>query len=127
MSRVWPSLNEIDSTQLDQMAVSFDYIRRSVTHVGAALYWLWDAPDEPRRPRTVIEHPQIRQLVADWGRPEDFGLLAMDAQSEKVAGGIWTRLDGWDGMPGYGCDYPALGIAVLEGYQGRGLGQMLMQ
>ncbi|MEM7790498.1 MAG: N-acetyltransferase [Verrucomicrobiota bacterium] len=97
-----------------------------------ALLWnllyiaLWDAPEEPRRPRSVLERPAIRKLAESWGRPEDFGLLAIDPNTQKEAGGIWARLDGYDDLDGYGCDYPCLGIAVKEENQNRGAGSFLM-
>ncbi|MEM9360445.1 MAG: N-acetyltransferase [Pseudomonadota bacterium] len=97
-----------------------------------ALLWdllyiaLWDAPEKPTRPRTVLEKPAIRKLVENWGRPEDFGLLAVDLKSQRKIGGIWARLDGYDDLEGYGCDYPCLGIAVNDQHQNRGAGSYLM-
>lgn len=87
---------------------------------------LWDPPSEPRRPRSVLELPRIRRLVEGWGRDEDFGLAAIDPESHRVMGGIWTRLDGYDGLEDYGCPYPALGIAVFPQYQELGIGSQLM-
>ena len=97
-----------------------------------ALLWdflyiaLWDAPEEPRRPRTVLDKPVIRKLVEKWGRSEDVGLLAIDPKTKKEIGAIWARLDGYDDLEGYGCDYPCLGIAVEEEYQGKGVGSFLL-
>ena len=86
---------------------------------------LWNPPEEGPRPRSVLDDPGIAKLVGEWGRPDDFGLIAMDSGEE--VGGIWARLDGYDGIDGYGCDYPMIGIAVLERFRGRGVGSILMK
>lgn len=87
---------------------------------------LWDAPDEPRRPRSVLDDRRIQKLAENWGRDEDFGLIAIDPVSSADIGAIWARLDGYDDIEGHGCDYPFLGIAVSEPCQGRGVGTFLM-
>lgn len=105
---------------------------RVLTAADQAVLWellyvaLWDAPDEPRRPRSVLDDPRIRRLVEDWGRPEDYGLAAVDAESGEVMGAIWARLDRYDRLDDFGCPFPCLGIAVFEAHQGRGLGRGLM-
>lgn len=88
---------------------------------------LWDAPDEPRRPRTVLEKPAIRRLVENWGREDDFGIAVVDSKTQDPIGAIWSRLDGYDALDTYGCDYPLLGIAVIESHQNQGLGTLLMR
>lgn len=87
---------------------------------------LWDAPDEARRPRSVLDHPQIRRLIENWGRPQDFGLAAVENGNPKPVGAIWTRLDHYDLLDDFGCPYPCLGIGVYDAYQGKGIGNMLM-
>lgn len=87
---------------------------------------LWDAPEEARKPRSVLNSPKISRLVENWGRPEDLGLIALDLDSKRQVGAIWTRLDGYDQIEGYGCQYPVLGIAVSEGCQGKGVGTVLL-
>ena len=109
-----------------------EWTSRELGSQDQALLWdlfyiaLWDAPEEPRRPRTVLDKPTIRKCVENWGRPEDFGLLVVDLKSKKEVGGIWARLDGYDDLEDYGCNYPCLGIAVNEENQGRGAGSYLM-
>ncbi|MEM7673660.1 MAG: GNAT family N-acetyltransferase [Verrucomicrobiota bacterium] len=87
---------------------------------------LWDAPDEPRRPRSVLEKPSIKKFVEGWGRRDDFGLLAIDPSSDRRIGVIWARLDGYGAPDGFGCEYPCLGIAVIDGFQSQGVGSYLM-
>ena len=88
---------------------------------------LWDPPTAPRRPRSVLEEPRIRRLVKNWGRKDDFGLVAVESETAEMLGAIWARLDGYDLLEDYGCPYPALGIAVLPDYQGQGVGAFLME
>lgn len=87
---------------------------------------LWDAPDEPRRPRSVLDNPKIKRLVEEWGRESDLGFIAVHPESLEDVGAVWARLDGFDGVEGFGCDYPFLGIAVQEQYQGMGVGSFLL-
>ena len=74
----------------------------------------------------MLERPEIRRLVEDWGRPEDFGIMGIDPVTGTEIGAIWSRLDGYDQVEYLGCDYPSLGIAVLEPYHGKGVGSFLM-
>lgn len=87
---------------------------------------LWDPPSEPRRPKSVLGHPSICRLVENWGRNEDFGLVAIDSRAGQSVGAIWARLDGYDKLEGYGCPYPALGIAVLPEVRRTGVGSHLL-
>ena len=89
---------------------------------------LWDPPNEPRRPRSVLDHPKIAPLVADWGRPGDVGFLAQRQPDGQPVGAVWIRAYA---APPLGEEYlddqtPHLGIAVLDGFQGRGIGSALM-
>ncbi|MEM9283046.1 MAG: GNAT family N-acetyltransferase [Verrucomicrobiota bacterium] len=123
---------ELQPWNLAKKAMKTEWRSRELGPRDQTLLWdllyiaLWDAPEEPRRPRTVLDRPAIRKLVENWGRPEDFGLLAVDLKSKKEVGGIWARLDGYDDLEGYGCGYPCLGIAVNEENQNRGAGSFLM-
>ena len=87
---------------------------------------LWDAPDEPRRPRSVLDNPRISRLVEHWGRPDDFGLAAVDPATDTDIGAVWTRLDGFDQLEAFGCSFPCIGIAVIEAYRNKGVGTFLM-
>lgn len=88
---------------------------------------LWDAPCEPRRPRSVLGIPHIKRLAEDWGRPDDFGLVAIHPHSQIAVGAIWSRLDCYDQLPDFGCAHPCLGIAVADENQNQGVGSFLMK
>ncbi len=106
---------------------------RSIEAGDQSLLWemlyiaLWDAPDEERRPRSVLQRPAIRRLVEDWGSSEDFGLVALESNADEPVGMIWARLDGFDQIEGYGCSYPLIGIAVTKLFQGKGIGTFLLR
>src|SRR5215469_14174642 len=75
---------------------------------------LWDPPQSPRRPRSVLEHRRIRIYVEDWGSlKDDVGLVAVSDQNEQV-GAVWSRLlvPPEAGGAFVGPRTPQLGIAV---------------
>jgi len=89
---------------------------------------LWDPPDEPRGPRSVLDDPRIVALIADWGQPGDAGFVAQRQADGQPVGAVWIRAYA---APPLGEEYldartPHLGIAVLEGFQGRGIGSALI-
>jgi ribosomal protein S18 acetylase RimI-like enzyme len=74
-------------------------------------------------PRDILQQPEIRRYVQDWGQPDDFGLIAMD--EDKPVGAVWLRL-----MKGYGYvddETPELTIALMPEYRGLGIGTRLMK
>jgi ribosomal protein S18 acetylase RimI-like enzyme len=92
---------------------------------------LWDmldhaiyAPNGQKPPlRAILESPDIARYVADWGRQEDIGYLALEGVIP--VGAVWLRL-----MHGYGYvkkDIPELSIAVLPSHRGRGIGTTLLK
>ena len=77
----------------------------------------------PPFPRAIVQQPEIRQYVQDWGQPDDAGLLAL-IDSEPV-GAVWIRR-----IQAYGFvhdDTPELSVAMLSEYRGKGLGTKLMK
>jgi ribosomal protein S18 acetylase RimI-like enzyme len=73
-----------------------------------------------------LDDPRISRLVENWGRCEDFGLVAIASEMDNLAGAIWARLDRYDQLEDYGCPYPALGMAILPDYREQGAGTFLM-
>jgi ribosomal protein S18 acetylase RimI-like enzyme len=83
---------------------------------------LYVPPGKPPFPREILKEPDIACYVQGWGRPGDWGLLALDA--EEPVGAVWLRQ--WTGdEKGYGFVSPAipeLSIALLPPYRNIGLG-----
>jgi len=77
--------------------------------------------------RSVLTSPEIANYVKDWGRPDDFGFVAVDENNRGV-GATWLRLFR-DEAKGFGYvddQTPELGLAVLPEYRGQGIGTMLL-
>jgi ribosomal protein S18 acetylase RimI-like enzyme len=77
--------------------------------------------------RTIVERPEIGKYVADWGRENDSGFVAVNEEDGSV-GAVWLRLFKSDDRGfGYVNDRtPELGIAVLPAYRGQGIGTLLL-
>ena len=88
-----------------------------------AAYWRGD-----NRPDLEIglAAPELRKLLADWGRDGDLAVVAED-ESEAV-GAAWLRF--WndrDHSFGYvSSDVPELGIGVAQAHRRMGIGRSLM-
>lgn len=99
--------------------------------------FLWDMlylaiyipEDEPQLPRKILEKPDIAHYARHWGqRPGDLGLKAVETATGKPVGAAWLRLL-QQPDPGYGyvnASTPELSIALLPGYRGQGLGELLI-
>ena len=88
---------------------------------------LWDPPPAPLRPREILQDPHVRIYAEDWGRPGDLGMVAVESEQASPVGACWMRL--LQGGVGFGYvddTTPQLGIAVMPGFQRRGLGRRLM-
>lgn len=92
--------------------------------------FLWDmlyhalyVPEgEAPLPRNIIQQPEIRQYVQNWGQPDDFGLIAL--VDDKAVGAVWVRR-----IKAYGFiddETPELSIAMLPEHRGKGVGTILM-
>ena len=105
---------------------------RELTSADQGFLWemlylaLWDPPDQPRRPRSVLNEPHIRRYVENWGRDEDFGLAAIDPKTGELIGATWLREMPPDEERDYGCPFPEIGIAVKPEFHGQGVGSFLM-
>lgn len=81
----------------------------------------------PKPPREILKKPELERYIANWGRSNDIGFLAV--MGEKVIGAAWARVFE-AANPGYGfvdAHTPELSIAVMSGYRGQGIGTILLQ
>ncbi|MEO0561465.1 MAG: GNAT family N-acetyltransferase [Chloroflexota bacterium] len=74
-------------------------------------------------PFEIIEEPELRKYVADFGQhASDVGLIAQ--VTEAQIGAVWIRL-----IQGFGyvdAHIPELSIALLPDYRGQGIGTQLL-
>ena len=77
--------------------------------------------DKP--PRSIIEKPELQVYIADFGKADDWCLVAETRQ--KIVGAVWARIMN---------DYvhiddktPSLAISLYEEYRGLGIGTALMK
>ena len=77
--------------------------------------------DKP--PRSIIEKPELQVYIADFGKADDWCLVAEIRQ--KIVGAVWARI-----MNDYGHiddKTPSLAISLYEEYRGLGIGTALMK
>ena len=114
------------------MTVSVVEIREIATDEFSFLFdLLYEAAFVPegveRPPKSFIYDPAVSRYVEHFGRKGDVAFVLVDG--DKLVGGIWSRLFS-DDCGGYGFvdeSTPELGMAVFDGYRGRGFGTQLMQ
>ncbi|MGW5578340.1 N-acetyltransferase family protein [Micromonospora chokoriensis] len=90
-----------------------------------AVNWL---PERNWSRDQILANPALAHYVADWMRPDDFGLIAVD-RTDRPVGAAWFRFLTADD-PGYGYvsdDVPELTIGVVESWRGRGVGRVLLR
>ena len=74
-------------------------------------------------PKSIIEQPELQVYIADFGKADDWCLVA--EVKEKIVGAVWTRI-----MNDYGHiddKTPSLAISLYEEYRNLGLGTALMK
>ena len=83
---------------------------------------------EPPFPPEIVRQPELSRYVADWGRPDDVGFLALLEETAEPVGAVWIRLlQGADKGYGYVDDTtPELTIALRPAARGQGVGTQLM-
>lgn len=74
-------------------------------------------------PKSIIEKPELQVYIADFGKKDDWCLVA--ETKEKVVGAVWVRI-----MNDYGHiddRTPSLAISLYEEYRKLGIGTVLME
>ncbi len=74
-------------------------------------------------PKSIIERPELQVYVADFGKSDDWCLVA--EIGEKIAGAVWVRI-----MNDYGHiddETPSLAVSLYEEYRQLGVGTELMR
>lgn len=74
-------------------------------------------------PKSIIGRPELQVYIADFGKADDWCLVA--EVKEKIVGAVWVRI-----MNDYGHiddETPSLAISLYEEYRRLGLGTALMK
>ena len=74
-------------------------------------------------PKSIIEQPELQVYIADFGKADDWCLVA--EVKETIVGAVWVRI-----MNDYGHidgETPSLAISLYEEYRHLGLGTALMK
>lgn len=93
-----------------------------------AVHWGPDFSGPKPPPEELFAEPRLRRYLADWGRQDDFALVARDERGRKL-GAAWYRLFP-ESEPGYGfvdAATPEIAIAVAPGWRGAGVGEALLR
>jgi ribosomal protein S18 acetylase RimI-like enzyme len=89
----------------------------------------WSHLDEGSTEQSIRSRHDVAHYVEDWGRPGDDGVVALESTGRPVGAGWLRLLIGEHRLsPAFVADdMPELAIAVEEGYEGRGVGTLLLQ
>ncbi len=74
-------------------------------------------------PKSIIEQPELQIYVADFGKEDDWCLVA--ETKEKIVGAVWVRI-----MNDYGHvddETPSFAISLYKEYRHLGIGTALMR
>ena len=74
-------------------------------------------------PKSVLEQPELQVYIADFGKADDWCLVA--ETEEKIVGAVWVRV-----MDDYGHiddDTPSFAISLYKEYRHLGIGTALMR
>ena len=81
-------------------------------------------PEQMEKPqKSIIEQPELQVYIADFGKADDWCLVA--EVKETIVGAVWVRI-----MNDYGHidgETPSLAISLYEEYRHLGLGTALMK
>ena len=74
-------------------------------------------------PKAIIEQPELQVYIADFGKSDDWCLVA--EVKEKIVGAVWVRV-----MDDYGHiddETPSFAVSLYEEYRNMGIGTALMR
>ena len=106
-----------------------DYKMREIKEIEYPVLsdFLYEAifiPEGTKKPsKSIIEQPELQVYIADFGKADDWCLVA--EVKEKIVGAVWVRI-----MNDYGHiddKTPSLAISLYEEYRHLGLGTALMR
>ncbi len=78
-------------------------------------------------PRSIIEQPELKVYIEDFGKPDDYCLVA-DCDG-KIVGAVWARIlcGHVKGFGNIDNETPEFAIALKKAYRNKGIGTALMK
>lgn len=101
---------------------------KEIDFLQDALYEAIYIPEnEEKLPKSVIEQAELNRYISNFGRVNDFCLVA--EQNGFLVGAIWVRVFS-ESETGYGYVdefTPELSMAVLDGNRNKGIGKQMLE
>lgn len=88
---------------------------------------IYQRNDQELLPRSIIEKPEIKVFIDDFGKKDDNCLVAL--VGDKIVGAVWTRILSGS-VKGFGnvdSQTPEFAISLYQEYHGQGIGTQLMR
>ncbi len=94
-----------------------------------AVYWSSEETDPKPPPEELLANPGLRRYLEDWGRENDYAVVAIDPSDGSRIGATWYRLF-LASDPGYGFVddvTPEIALAISPNRRGAGVGGTLLR
>jgi len=88
---------------------------------------IFQRDENNRLPREIINQPEIKVFIDNFGKPDDYCLVA--EIEGKIVGAVWTRILAGE-VKGFGNideHTPEFAISLYKEYRGKGIGTELMK
>ena len=104
---------KIREIRKNEYSILFDFLYEAI--------FIPEGMDKP--PKSIIEQPELQIYIEDFGKKDDWCLVA--EIKEKIVGAVWVRI-----MDDYGHiddETPSFAISLYEEYRNMGIGTALMR
>ena len=104
---------KIREIRKNEYSILFDFLYEAI--------FIPEGMDKP--PKSIIEQPELQVYIEDFGKEDDWCLVA--EIKEKIIGAVWVRI-----MDDYGHiddETPSFAISLYEEYRNMGIGTALMR
>ena len=104
---------KIREIRKNEYSILFDFLYEAI--------FIPEGMDKP--PKSIIEQPELQIYIEDFGKKDDWCLVA--EVKEKIVGAVWVRI-----MDDYGHiddETPSFAISLYEEYRNMGIGTALMR
>ena len=104
---------KIREIRKNEYSILFDFLYEAI--------FIPEGMDKP--PKSIIEQPELQVYIEDFGKEDDWCLVA--EVKGKIVGAVWVRI-----MDDYGHiddETPSFAISLYEEYRNMGIGTALMR